>query len=269
MSTEQEMVETIKKITNPNDILYEIKDQTAEIIFNRPKQQNAFNGGMYFRFLELLTLAEQDKNVRSVLVRGNGNAFTSGNDLNNFFQFDLSDANIRKQFAAFQHKNAPPLIALCHGPVIGFIFPLISQFDQVYVTKDAYFFAPMLLFGQSVELTGSISFPRIFGTAKAFSLLINCEKLSASEAIHYGFAQKIFDTKEDMYKNGKLVCQSLNEMNQLSLYKSRQLIRKWGQEEIIEASRQELLNVKRIWESDTFLEEAQNYLMKIKQKAKL
>ena len=46
----------------------------------------------------------------------------------------------------------------------------------------------MLLFGQSVELTASISFPKIFGTAKAFSLLINCEKLSASEAIHYGFA---------------------------------------------------------------------------------
>ena len=32
------MLESIKNISNTNDILYEIKDQIAEIIFNRPKQ---------------------------------------------------------------------------------------------------------------------------------------------------------------------------------------------------------------------------------------
>jgi peroxisomal 3,2-trans-enoyl-CoA isomerase len=41
-----------------------------------------------------------------------------------------------------------PIIACCQGGVIGFVFPLLSIFDQVYVTEDAYFFAPMLLFGQ-------------------------------------------------------------------------------------------------------------------------
>ena len=32
------MLEAIKNISNTCDILYEIKDQIAEIIFNRPKQ---------------------------------------------------------------------------------------------------------------------------------------------------------------------------------------------------------------------------------------
>lgn len=52
-----------------------------------------------------------------------------------------------KGFAESFIKCSKVLIACCHGGVIGFFFPLLSIFDQVYITDDTYFFAPMILFG--------------------------------------------------------------------------------------------------------------------------
>lgn len=53
------------------------------------------------------------------------------------------------------------------------------------------------------------TFPRLFGHGKAFSLLVKCEKLNASEAIQFGFAQKCFKSKEELHKYGRQACREL------------------------------------------------------------
>jgi len=62
-------------------ILYDKKDSIAIISFNRPKVLNAQNRQLVSDFLAALKQAEADLEVRAVIVKGEGRAFCSGDDL--------------------------------------------------------------------------------------------------------------------------------------------------------------------------------------------
>src|ERR1700744_1195762 len=66
----------------PEFVQYEGLDQVATIWFNRPEVKNCVNWGLLIQFGEALERAERDPDVRVVLVRGRGNTFCAGADLN-------------------------------------------------------------------------------------------------------------------------------------------------------------------------------------------
>ena len=74
-------------------VRYDVADQIATIAFDRPKKLNAITFAMRDLLLELLDKAEADPDVRVVIVKGNGRAFTSGVDLKD--RPDLQDPSGR------------------------------------------------------------------------------------------------------------------------------------------------------------------------------
>lgn len=64
------------------EALYEkVNSQIARITFNRPERRNALNDGMFNDFLAGLHQANDDPEVRVVIIRGGGPCFGSGHDL--------------------------------------------------------------------------------------------------------------------------------------------------------------------------------------------
>lgn len=77
-------------------MLFQVNNNQAHIIFNRPKIMNAFSSDMYTSFVEFIEKANQLENVKYIILRGAGGNFSSGNDLNNFARQDMLDLDRRE-----------------------------------------------------------------------------------------------------------------------------------------------------------------------------
>ncbi|PIA32742.1 hypothetical protein AQUCO_04400146v1 [Aquilegia coerulea] len=68
-------------LSETNQVLVEQKNFTRTIILNRPRQLNALSSQMISRLLELFNGYEDDSNVKLVIVKGQGRAFSAGGDV--------------------------------------------------------------------------------------------------------------------------------------------------------------------------------------------
>src|SRR6188508_3243166 len=62
-------------------ILSEQKENVLIIRLNRPDKFNSFNREMALQLINLLDQAEKEKNIRAILITGEGKAFCAGQDL--------------------------------------------------------------------------------------------------------------------------------------------------------------------------------------------
>jgi len=62
-------------------VIYEVQDSVATISFNRPEVRNAFNAQMTGDILSAVIEAENDTNIRCVILTGKGLGFSAGADL--------------------------------------------------------------------------------------------------------------------------------------------------------------------------------------------
>ena len=61
-------------------IEFEVEQGVAILKLNRPDALNSFTVDMHLEVREVLTQAASDKNVRCVLLTGNGRGFCAGQD---------------------------------------------------------------------------------------------------------------------------------------------------------------------------------------------
>ena len=62
-------------------VIYEVQGSVATISFNRPEVRNAFNAQMTVDILSAVKEAENDNNIRCVVLTGKGLGFSAGADL--------------------------------------------------------------------------------------------------------------------------------------------------------------------------------------------
>ena len=64
-----------------NIYLNRVTDSIAEIVLDKPERRNAIDLDMMLRLNELLLEAEDDSDIRVVLLKGTGDHFCSGADM--------------------------------------------------------------------------------------------------------------------------------------------------------------------------------------------
>ena len=70
------------------DLIYEIRDGVARLIFNRPQARNALTFAMYERMAEICREVNDDPSVKVMILTGAGDkAFASGTDISQFRAF--------------------------------------------------------------------------------------------------------------------------------------------------------------------------------------
>ncbi|CAD8197999.1 unnamed protein product [Paramecium pentaurelia] len=271
----QILAPVVEQTTIPDGFILEQNSKTLMVTINRPNQANSFTLGMYLQLIEILKKAAEDDTVDIVLVKGNGKMFSSGNDMKNFSLFTLSTEEQRIQFATelvelIRELNnsilhfPKTLIACCHNGVFGFLFPMLALFDQVFVTEDCYFVAPMIQLGQGHEMFSSYTFPRLFGHSKSYSLMVNGERLLAKDAIECGFAQKMFKTKDEMYNHAQKICQSIEQMDRNSVMNGKLLMREALMSELSKAGERELKVNFKIWSQENLLDNVMKHMMRMR-----
>ena len=146
----------------PELILDRLEDAgVARITLNRPEKRNCWNEPMVAAFFESLELVRADKEIKTVITRGAGPAFSSGLDLNflrsvsrELRDFDRPTPTI--QLAEALRGFPRVMIAQVHGYCLGGALGIMNCHDLVFASEDCQLGMPEILrgsFGQLVTST--------------------------------------------------------------------------------------------------------------------
>ena len=146
----------------PELILDRLEDAgVARITLNRPDKRNCWNEPMVEAFFESLEIVRADKELKAVITRGAGPAFSSGLDLNflravsrELRDFDRPTPTI--QLAEALRGFPRVMIAQVHGYCLGGALGIMNCHDLVFASEDCQLGMPEILrgsFGQLVTST--------------------------------------------------------------------------------------------------------------------
>jgi len=140
-----------------NHIKLETDGPVASLVFNRPSVLNALHNEAMDECVAALKLVADDDNVRAVIVRGEGRAFSAGFDLKASAERDMSTiAHIRRQmerqfdFIMAFWDCPKPTIALVHGFCMAGAFEVALACDITIAADGTRFGEPEVRFGTGI-----------------------------------------------------------------------------------------------------------------------
>ncbi len=172
-------------------IEFEKRGPVAEIHLNRPDKLNALNAAMLEELGTALGKAEQDDEVRVIILCGNGRAFSSGFDLDmgrpgaGVSESDFIRQELKRDFdLIMRFWDCPkPTIAAVHGYCLGSSMEISAVCDITIAADGCRFGAPEVRFGSGIVC---MILPWIIGLKNANEIL-----LEGSTRIDAGRAQAI------------------------------------------------------------------------------
>jgi len=177
-------------------ILYETLHGVARITLNRPERTNALDQEMLGEINAAMDEAEADAEVKAVIVRGAGNAFSSGFDLK--AQMEARPAGVdawrpllRKDFdTVMRFWHCPkPTIAAVRGPCLAGACELALACDMTIASEDAFFGEPELKFGAGIVV---LLLPWIVGPKIAKEIiLLGEDRVPARRAAEIGMINRV------------------------------------------------------------------------------
>uniref|UniRef100_A0A8C3QZL6 Enoyl-CoA delta isomerase 2 n=2 Tax=Cyanoderma ruficeps TaxID=181631 RepID=A0A8C3QZL6_9PASS len=237
-------------------IIVTTKNNITKIMFNRPDRKNAINQQMYREIIRALEEAGKNDSTIAVIT-GNGDYYSSGNDLNNFTKVQPGDmekmakdgALLLKDFVDHFIDFPKPLVAVVNGPAIGICVTVLGLCDLVYASDRATFHSPFSQLGQSPEGCSSYLFPKIMGLAKASEMLLFNKKLTAAEACAQGFVTEVFPDSS-FQKEVWARLEAYASLPKNSLAVSKQLLRSMEKEKLHAINSRECEVLTERWLSD-------------------
>ncbi len=176
-----------------SQIEVERKGAVMQIAINRPEKKNALTADMYDALSDAVEEGEADSGIRVLLLHGKGDAFTAGNDLQDFLQKPWKgQANppaVRFIHAVAQAKK--PIVAAVHGLVVGVGSTILLHCDLVYAAEDTRFMMPFINLGIVPEAASTVLLPSLIGRQRASELFMLGAPLSAQRAYEIGMVNAV------------------------------------------------------------------------------
>lgn len=176
-------------------VRYEVRGPTAWITLDRPEKLNAVTHVMYARVGQLMRQAGQDDNVLSVVLHGNGRAFSVGYDLGAGRTGPDGTAAQRARSLREVNEtrytifNLPkPTIAMIQGYCIGGACDLALACDLILASEDASFGFPEVRYGGGEPF---LMLPYLVGLRRAKELLFTGDRIDAREAERIGLINHV------------------------------------------------------------------------------
>src|SRR3984893_17060439 len=198
------------------ETLYNVANRVATITLNRPDKLNAWTALMESEVRSHMEDAEQDDEVRVIVLTGAGRGFCAGADMSllsavaerglDYRDLDdrgrepvLRDGAMREGVPPdFQKKYSyfpaigKPVIAAINGPVVGMGL-VITLYCDLRLASDAGLFTTTFARGGLIAEYGMPwMLPRIIGIANALDLLFPARTIDAAEALRMGLVNRVF-----------------------------------------------------------------------------
>jgi methylglutaconyl-CoA hydratase len=200
---------------------YSVNNRIAYITLNRPDKRNALSHELVAELTDYFLKAENDENVKVVVLKANGEAFCAGADLGYLqelqkFTYDenLKDSNHLKELFLRIYNLRKVVIAQVQGHALAGGCGLATVCDFSITVPEAKFGYTEVKIG-FIPAIVMIFLLRKIGEAKSKQLLLSGDLVSAQDALSLGLINKIV-AKEDLEKEVNRLAAHLVESNSTS-----------------------------------------------------
>lgn len=198
-----------------SDVLFEKRpDGVGLITLNRPESLNAMGGDLIPLLGHYLQECEKDREVRCVVLTGNGRGFCAGGDVKGMESRNEravasapSDAprsfvpglehlirglrESHNETVLKMHTMAKPTVALVNGVAVGAGLGLALSCDVRIVSDKARFGTAFKNVGLSGDFGSTYFLPRLVGMGRARELYLTAEIFDARRALEIGIANRV------------------------------------------------------------------------------
>lgn len=199
------------------ELLYGVEnDHIAVITLNRPDVMNALSHQTHTELKGAITEADNDPEVRVIIITGAGRGFCSGDDVKSIFLGSTASGNpedgarrYRETQLGYLQGNTmdgggspllhinTPTIAAVNGAAVGYGCEITLMCDMRVASDRARFGEVFLRMGLMPD-EGQLLLPRLVGLAKAYELILTTDIIDAEEAYRIGLVNKVVPHEELM-----------------------------------------------------------------------
>lgn len=176
------------------EIRAELADGILTLTMARPDKKNALTNEMYGTLADAIERAERDSAVRVLLIQGDGDMFTAGNDVGEFAAIAAGKGPSERHVHRFLHalaKSTVPVVAAVQGKAVGVGTTMLLHCDYVLLAQDAQLITPFVNLALVPEAASSYLLPLRIGHARAFEMFAMGDPLDAQTALAWGIANKV------------------------------------------------------------------------------
>lgn len=185
------------------DVVYTEKSgAVGTIVLNQPEKKNAISAVMMDKLTEALHAFENDDEIKVIALRGEGDNFCAGGDLDQSgprpMTAEFSRQSLRRYIRATKELRATskPVVALVRGYAVGGAVSLMLACDLVCLSAEAKIIPNFCKIGLIPEMGLMSTLPAIVGPQKAKEILFFGQRLSAADCLELGLANRVFAEDE-------------------------------------------------------------------------
>ena len=198
-------------------VVYTMNAGVADVRMNRPDKMNALDGAMFRALCEVGEELSTRKDLRAVVLSGEGRSFCAGLDFGSFQAMagapNGEEAAARvlprgedpedpgrlagrithqgQQAAWVWHEMPVPVIAAVHGVALGGECQIALGADLRICTPDARFSVLEIRWGLVPDMTGTVTLSRLVGIDVAMDLTFTGRMVEGDEAVRIGLATRL------------------------------------------------------------------------------
>ncbi len=185
-----------------SDIIVTEDGAVRTVMINRANKMNALSSATRMELIAALKLPVDD--IRVIVLRGAGGVFCAGQDLNDFAAGmgggKVDGIKILEEeyepILDLIAKSPRPVIAAVEGACVGAGMSLALACDYVIASSTAYFQLAFAKIALVPDVGVSYYLPRLIGQARAMSMALTAEKITASEALRIGMIAQTAEEKD-------------------------------------------------------------------------
>jgi enoyl-CoA hydratase/carnithine racemase len=178
-----------------------ITNQIADVRLTRADKMNAIDPAMFAEIGAAIDALAERKDVRCVVLSGEGKAFCAGLDMASMAAggsgtgAERNDqGSILPQHVALGWRNLPmPVIAAVHGVAFGGGFQIMSGADIRIAAPGTRFAIRETYWGLVPDMAGFVIWRGLVRDDVLRELVYTAREFDADEALHHGFITRIAD----------------------------------------------------------------------------
>jgi enoyl-CoA hydratase/carnithine racemase len=217
----------------------ETQGRIARIELHRPDKKNALTSEAYGQLADALEAADANGSVHVILLHGQPDCFTAGNDLGDFLERPPHAENATTwRFLRALPAVQKPIVAAVGGPAVGIGTTVLLHCDLVYATPTARFQLPFVALGVVPEAASTLLLPMLAGYQRAAELLLLGQPFTAEKAREVGIVTAIVP-QENLFQEAEKAAASLAALPAESIRQTKRLMKARYAEAVAQAMNEE------------------------------
>ena len=191
----------------PDFLIYEQDGPLVILTMNQPEQRNPLSGNTAVpEFLAAIDRIHDDREVRSVIITGNGPSFSAGGNIRDMKRQaspEVSEMDIRHEYRrGIQRLTLSlfdlevPVIAAVNGHALGAGLDLACMCDIRIASEKAKFAESFVKLGIVPGDGGAWLLPRIVGMSRAAELAFTGDMIDAQQALAWNLVSRVVPHEE-------------------------------------------------------------------------